>query len=389
MLRTLTVLALAATVGCTASEPEDALAPRKREVLLALTDAVLLPQLQDVRDRAVELETATAAYAGEVTEPNRSAARSAWRATMVAWQSVEAALIGPGAAAGSGPGGEDLGLEIHSWPETNRCRMDQETVAESFRSVEQLRSEDMNVRGLDALEVLLFVEDTANACPPQDPINAEGTWDAIGPEGVRARRAAYAATLAVLVRERAEAILAGWAGADGFRAELAEAGLGSLLFPTAQLAVSNLAGSLFYLESEVLDMKIGDPSGLRMASRPRCEAPPCPDDLESSIAAHSRDNVAANLAGARAVVVGAPVGLDDLLDDLGAGSTAADLTSALDDAAAAVEAVEPSLEAALTDDPETVEAAFAALQAVVVILETDFAAALDFSPPAPPVGDND
>src|SRR5690606_29393153 len=106
----------------------------------------------------------------------------AWREAMVLWQRAELTQLGPTGLMGSVLAGEDLRDEIYSWPLVNPCRIDQELVAKSYEDTDQLASALINLRGLDALEYLLFHDGPGNACAATVSINKDGSWDAIAPE---------------------------------------------------------------------------------------------------------------------------------------------------------------------------------------------------------------
>jgi predicted lipoprotein len=401
MKRAVPLLLLALTIpacGENGGGTADALAEDTRAVL-ATVAAVVEERLTLFRDRAVALEAAATAYAAAPEDTAlQSAARTAWSDAMEPWQELEVLQIGPAGEPLDGDvgslGGQDLRNEIYSWPSTNLCRIDQEVVEGAYADGDAfLAAELTNVRGLDAMEYLLFAPTTENDCTPLDPINAEGTWAALGDAEVTARRAAFAATLAAGVRAQADALHAAWFGADGaggaFADELRTAGDTSTLFLTAQLALEDLSSQLLYLDVAVKDMKVGDPSGLRMSAMRACEAPPCPELLESPFAERSLEHIRANVAGFAAVFRGTETqpGLSELLVAAGADATAAQMTTDLAASEAAFAAASSPLADAL--DTQPVADGFAALDRLMDGFRTGYTSALDVRLPSGPVGDND
>lgn len=369
----------------------DTLAGRKREILAALGENVFRPAYASFADAAAALETATAAYAADRSEANRDAARQAWIDAMAIWEEAEVFLFGP---AGPPPGvttdfaGEMMLRDaIYSFPFTTTCRIDQETVEEVFADPDAFASENVNVRGLDALEYLLFVESTENTCGPTATINSEGTWAALGADGVVERRARYAASLAVLVSRAAVALRDAWAPSGGdFVQALRTAGQEGSPFASAQAALNELGTAMLYIDNYVKDMKLGEPAGLYM-----CTTGSCVDleQLESRRSARSKEHLLANVRAFRRVFLGgepggAELGLDDLLAEVGAGELAQRLESALDDAIAAIEALDGTLEEAIASDPAGVMAAHEALATASRLFKIDVFSALDIEPQGVP-----
>jgi predicted lipoprotein len=369
----------------------DTLAGRKREILAHLGETVMLATYRDFATAAAALETATAAYSADPSDANRTAAQDAWRAAIAAWQAAEMFQLGPAGASGAMGvvGGQDLRPEIYSFPVTNTCRIDQETVESAHESPDAFATELVNVRGLDAMEYLLFVESTENTCAALSPINETGSWAALGADGVRARRARYANTLAILVRRHADALRDAWDPTGGdFVGQLATAGESGSQFPTARRALNDLAGAMLYIDTMTKDMKIGEPAGLV-----RCTATSCPEELESRWARLGKDAVLVNLRTFQRLYLGAPPGtdapgLDDLLLEIGAEALANQLRDAIAAAITAVEAVPGNLEDAIATDRAALQAAFDALTLVSRLFKMDLVTALDIELPSN-FGDND
>ena len=199
----------------------------KRELLASLGDNVILPTLRDFAQAASALETATATYAQSGSSDDRAAAQQAWRDAMSLWQRAEVMQIGPAGVMGDVAGGEDLRLQIYSYPLVNRCRVDQELVEGAYVDPGAFSNELVNVRGLDALEYLLFSDGQTNACAPQNDINSTGSWNGIVDQ-LAERRADYAASAAALVSSHADLLVRAWEPSEeNFLTELATAGSGS------------------------------------------------------------------------------------------------------------------------------------------------------------------
>ena len=75
---------------------------------------------------------------------------------MAAWQVVEVLRMGPAASSLTAVGGEDRRESIYSWPEVDRCPLDQITVAGGWAATGFFDTGDEEAYGLAAIEVLLF-----------------------------------------------------------------------------------------------------------------------------------------------------------------------------------------------------------------------------------------
>lgn len=386
---TCALVALAVSCDGATGAPDaggDALADRKREVLASLGANVILPTYRDFAAEAAALVTATDALAADPSEANRAAAQEAWVAAMSVWQRAEMFPMGMAGMSGTTGvvGGMDLRDEIYSFPYTNTCRVDEETVEQAYADVDAFATEPVDVRGLDELEYLLFAPSAANTCAETDAINAEGTWAALGDAEVSARRAVYAQTLAAIVKRHADALVSGWDPEGGdFLGALSRAGEPGSPFRSAQHGLSDLAGPMIqYADKMMKDMKVGEPAGILA-----CATGTCIEQLESRWSHRSKEQVLINLRTLQALVLGAPpgteaLGVDDLLNDVGASEAATQLTEAIDGAIAAVEAIEGDLATAIASDPAAVMAAYDAMGMAVTLLKSDLVSILDIELPA-------
>ncbi len=380
-------LTLASCSGDGAPSDTGPEADARRQVLAAFADDVVVPRLARFRGDAAALETAAQAWAAAPADATaRGAAQAAFVDAMDTWQELEVLQVGPAGTTGDIEGGQGLRDEIYSWPTTNACRVDQETIEDAAATPDGLRSELVNVRGLDALERLLFVVDETTACPSSSPLILDGLWEAVAatPGDVTARRASYAASAATLVRERAEELEAAWTG--GFRDELATAGAGSVVYRTSLDALNGVSDALFYLEGITVNVKIAEPAGLS-----GCEtADTCPEARESLFADRSLANIQANYRGYVAGFRGGEgMGLDQLLRDVGASDLADRMDAAIVTADPVVEGLSGTLPALLEADPQGLDPAFNAIQDVVRLQRTELVSVFNLRLPQSVAADND
>ena len=349
----------------------------------SLARDVMLPRYRDFSAAAVALEEATATASSTPAPETLEAARNAWRDAMDLWQELEAMQVGPAGLADRTTAGEDLRDEIYSWPIVNACRVDQELVSGDYANVDAFASELINVRGLDAMEYLLFYEGTTNACESLSAINRDGTWDAVVDE-IPARRLAYAATAATLVRRSAELLVTRWD--ESFLDEITRAGMGSTAFASAQDALNAISDALFYIDVETKDMKLAEPGGLSDV----CAAD-CAYQRESLYANHSIPNVLHNLRGLQRIFDGADGGLgfDDLLVTVGHAELATAMSGAIADAIALIETVSDDIPTLLAANPDALVPLHAAVKAITDLLKTQLLTALDLEAPMRADTDND
>lgn len=322
------------------------------------------------------LVAATTAYASAPTDANRAAARTAWERSIDLWEQAELLRYGP-AAPFDTIGGQNLREGIYSWPDVNRCLIEQQVVS---RAYERPTFSDLSssTRGLAALEYLLFYEGADNACQATDAINATGTWAALSPDELRQRKATYARLIAVDLEANAQRLIAAW-HPNGFQNQVETAGLGSTLFPTQQVAFSVIAEGAFYLDTEVKDLRLGRPLGIV-----NCTAGTCPEALESQWADRGREHLRNNMRGLRTLMEGCAAGnnqgFDDRLEAAGAGALATQLRADLDAADAAINAIPgTSLRQALANDPASLRRAHTAIKELTDFLKMEFSTTLQIT----------
>lgn len=306
------------------------------EASLQQIDAQVRATLEQFRNDATELREAARTFALDPNTGDRAPVQIAWRAAMATWQRAELFRFGP-AADVSLPDGTGLADQVYSWVvSTNACRVDQETSAASYSQLENVREQAINVRGLDALEYLIFNDSEDNRCLPNAAINSSGEWDDLG-DGLPLRRAAHAAILADDLEQSAEELLEAWDNTGG----LAD----SESFDTPLDATAAVVGAMLYLDTATKDRKVGVPAGLV-----NCAAETCPEDVESKFAGVSRENIRGNLEGLQLLLGTEGYGISDQLIDVGASQLATDLDNATQ---AALDAVDDLGEVTLRDALES------------------------------------
>lgn len=368
----------------------------RNAMLLNLAQNVVLPSYRQFEVQAQDLVTQTQEWADAIRNAGNvsqelSEAQQAWRSSMDLWQELELYQFGPEGPATQVVGGQDLREEIYSFPITNTCRVDQETVENNFPNANFTDNELTNVYGFDALEYLLFNASTQNNCPPQADINSNGSWDALVNSGdLDQRRADYAVVVAQDILANATALKNAWeAGQGDFSAQFSLAGLNGSVYPSAQAAANDVFAGMFYLDLLTKDVKLGRPAGVIGATTVD------PSQVESFYARRSKEHVLANLRAFRKLYLGndpadpARPGFDDWLVAVGANQLAMDLQTAIDDAISAVQNIPGTLHDAVTNDLASVQSAIDAIRVITNFLKAQFPSVLNLSVPNQGAGDND
>ncbi len=343
----------------------------------------------EIATSAAAFDSAAATYDSSPTEENLTAARAAWKQTIDLWQQAEVLRVGP-AGPTTLPEGQGLRDYVYSWPLVSRCLVEQGLVNQKYDDDNFAQVALVNTRGLAAAEYLLFYEGTDNACSASASINSQGTWAALGADGLAERKRAYAAVTARDVADQTAAISQAWAGSGGFAELLSAAGASGSPFDSDQAGLNAVSDGLFYLEKEVKDLKLGKPLGIS----DECPEVSCLPDVESQYARVARDHIKNNLIGFQRIYEGcdsAPgAGFDDLLRTLGATELADRMSADLEAAIVAADKLPGAdLIAGIERDKAAVEGLHAAVKRVTDQLKTEFVTVLDLDLPQNVEGDND
>jgi predicted lipoprotein len=375
------LVATSVFVACGASSgPNEPPAPGdpalRAEILRNLGEEFILVRLQEFEATAKELLDDVSAYEETGDDGAREVAQQSFQTAMRLWQNIEEMQLGP--LATQVRGGDELRVQIYSWPTTNTCRIDQILVDNDF-SKSSLEQTEVNSRGLDALEYLLFTDNPENTCSDLVDINADGTWAALETDDLQARRRGYAKSAASLVADLAVVTLETYSMDDGFVSELVSAGSGSTVYSSSQDAFNDWATALFYLDTETKDMKLAQPAGIMDCPGTECL-------VESPFSGDSLDHIVTNLRSFDLQFFGGTrpddgAGLDDLLIDIGHAEVAHELADKIDLAYEALAQIEAPLSSAVNNDDQDaiIQAGFDALKAVTDLFKTQIMSLLSLS----------
>ena len=332
------------------------------------------------------LEQLEAAHvAGEDVTELHTEAQAQWVNTMAVWAELDVMQIGPQASSLSAVSGGDIRDEIYSWPSSvNACRVDQITADESYQEDNFFTENLVNGYGLDALEQLLFA-DLETTCPVQVPPVSDGAWDALGEDGIALNRVRYAQVLSAELEAQAADLSETWSSDAGdYSGALARTTIDTP-YASDQESLNAVFDALFFLEKITKDVKLAKPMGLL-----DCSDDTCPENVEGVLSQSGLISIEANIIGFSQLFHGADgVGFDDLLVEVGHGDLSEQISVDIDEALAALDAIEGPLDEAITERYEQVDAFYMELQDVTSALKGDLATVLALQIPSEAAGDND
>ncbi len=372
---TLGLLGLGVAYSCSTDTAPDRVpfSPERQEVLRSAADCSLR-LAADFEETAKRLSEELDAYAEDPDDTDqRDEARTAWAAAMQSWQVAEVAQFGPAGRTGSvesggAVGGMDLRDQIYSWPLINSCRIDRALVESEYE--DSVSALEINAKGLDALEYLLFSDGDDSTCPATVDIIADGTWDEV--DDLDGRRADYAAAIGKELLNKAEELHEAWSeDGDDFYTNLVEAGQ-SGSYPSQADALDAVVRALIQVDVVVKDLKLAEPMGLGVS----CTDEQCPEDFEHQFAAVSKTSITSNIEGFSRMYHGCEAeayAFDELLKDTDAESIDAEIQAALrriDDALSDID--DDDLRIAQTEQREELDELYAAVKSLTDILKNEF-----------------
>lgn len=330
MIRTLCVGLLAALVfalmvGC-GEEPAS-----ETDVLVSLTDEVVLPGYKTAASELDELRQALDTLCAAPSQPLLDQARSAWREARVAWSYTS--------AWGFGPLMDRRSLRQIDWSPVEPERIESMLVERPATSDDDVRNVlSSTQRGLGAIEYLLFDDAALPRLSEQS-----------------SPRCAYLTALGRVAASELGAVLHEWDVAretgPPYKDFLTGRSSSSML---TSAAVAEVVRTQVFLARAIMDMKLGGVLGIR-------GDPSDPSAFSDGPGQNALEEIRAELQGMRDVYVGA-----NLDGSLGISHLVAPLSSEADqrmrghfnDVLTAVAVVEGPLGVAASDRPDQVQAVF-------------------------------
>lgn len=241
----------------------------QREAIDNYVNGYIIPTLRALDSAAGTLDSSVNALVAAPSASGLQAARNAWVATRVPWETSETALFGPVDFYGFDPA-------MDSWP-VNKTDLD--TVLNSGQTLSEgtVASFDNALKGFHTIEYLLY----GNA----------GEKEA---SQITAREGEYLLATTGDLKNVTASLLAAWvSGYNGqapYASEVVKAGQGSTTFPSENSAVEQFVRGVIGICDEVANGKIADPFAQRN-----------PNIVESQFSGNSLADFANNIRGANDV----------------------------------------------------------------------------------------
>ncbi len=306
-----------------------------------LADHVIMPNLGQLNENSKELAHSLEELCSAPEASTLSIAREDWKQTQAILKRLEPFNIGPYMT-------EQFEAMIDFWPARPQT-IEEEIAAEENFSPESLSSLGVSLRGLPAIEYMLF--------SPSE--SSEALELLTGPEG--STRCSLLVAQGIDLQNNTENLQKSWSTEGGnYYSKFIHAGENSEAFPMAQDLIDKLINQLSNFCEYAKDNKLGAPLGLKSGGLAR------PELVESPFSQESISNLINNVAGIQAIFSGETeygngMGLYSLIvyhDP----STAEKLKEQLENARLALLAIQIPLDEAVLDVPVKVENAYNAIR---------------------------
>ncbi|MBX9766080.1 MAG: imelysin family protein [Bdellovibrionales bacterium] len=238
------------------------------------------------------------------------AAQEAWRNVMLSYHFLEGAPIGLLSDV-------TFRQSIYSWPGSNLCGIDKQVVARVESAGTPVASLLYTMKGLLAIEYLLFESSLETECNPRAITSKEAVeWTKKSDSSKRTDRLKFASQLAKDLLVQVQKLEAYWSPTG---ANFTKSMVDGSAYPTLKDATTALSDSLFSIEI-AKDRRLGKPLGLHKDCL-NVEKK-CPEDIEHLWSKISFQAIDAQLSGLEAVFFGRSkslegFGFDDFLKSLG------------------------------------------------------------------------
>ena len=342
---TLSVL-LALAIGCGSGAPDE------KEVLISLTDSLIVPGYEAASDAAHELRNALDNLCSGPSDSALSEAQQAWRDARAPWMRSEATWFGPVM--------DRRSVRLVDWPQIEPERIEAILDRDAPITEDDVQNRLASTqRGLGAIEYLLFSDDSLE--PLQDPSSA---------------RCDYLTALGRVVESESNAILAEWNiernGLSVYSSFFTSRSDSSL---TADQAVAELVRTQVFLIRTIVDMRLAGALGLR-------DGEPDPSAIPGGNGYNALSDLRNEILGMRDMYVGheesGGSGISDIVLGLSS-ETDERMREHFTNALAAIDAVGPPLRVAIEERPEQVRAAYDRLSELQRTLNTEVVSLLGVS----------
>lgn len=373
----------------------------EKALIVNLVDNIITPTFEGFATQTSTHLTKVSEYCAVESDSEKTdaeketalvAAQQSWRDAMVIWQHAELMQLGPL----TDDDGQLRNL-IYAWPAKSLCGVDQDVVYFEDGQINKDPSKPYDIalrtatrRGLTSLEHLLFSTNYDHSCSIANEALAD--WNARTVAARKVSRCNFAVEVSKDLNANAELLVEKWLAADGYAVALKNAGEPGNQFESAHKAVNVISDALFYMTEQLKDKKLGLPLGYESNS---CGLEACPQDVESSIANHSLENVLANINAFEKLFTGNGenaqnnTGFDDFLVEENGTDTRDLMLKGIADSKAAATAITGDLQQALVNENEKVVQTHNKVKDITDQLKHDFINKLALELPKSSAGDND
>ena len=330
--------------ACASSGPSDG------DVLISLTDEVIVPAYEAVARDMARLDQDTRVLCDAPGEVSLEAARQSWRAARASWMRSEATWTGPVM--------DRRSISLLDWSPVDSSGIDRLLADPAPVSASDVRDIlASNQRGFGAIEYVLFAN------------------DALGNPDGSTRRCSYLAALTTVAREETEAILAAWT--DGTESQSPYRDFFSDRSDLAMLpgaAVAEVVRTQFFLIRDMVDMRLASSLGLR-------DGEPDLSAVPGTAADNGLRDLRDEVLGMQVVYEGSGqdgLGLSDLILPLSE-ETDRRVRDQLYAAIAAIDSVQGTLRSAIVERPDQVRTVYDRLVDVQRTIATEVVSLLGVS----------
>ena len=324
--------------------------PSDKDVLISLTDDVIVPAYQDLEQGTAQLQQSVGVLCSAPSAGSLAAARQSWRTARTAWMHSEAMWFGPVV--------DRRSTGLLDWSPTDTAGIDESLswgAAPTIYEAREVLASDR--RGFGAMEHLLFGSDVL--ADPSRSVTA----------------CAYLTSLAAITQDETAAILAEWVeGTEGRPAHKDyfsdRADVSSL--PSA--AIAEVVRTQYFLIRDIVDMRLAEAMGLR-------EDPADLSAIPGNATDNGLDDVRNELMGMRAIYEGSGaegLGISHLVSQLSE-ETDARLKEQFSAAFAAIEAINGPFRDTLTQPTPQLQTLYDRLSDVQRTIGTEVVSLLGVS----------
>ena len=334
---------LLAATACSGEPP-----PSRQDVLVALTETVIVPQFKSVADEMNNLREALETLCASPSAENLRSAREAWRDARAPWMQSQAMWFGPVM--------DRRSRSLVDWSPVNGERIEATLASRDAIAAADVRDFlGSTQRGLGAIEYLIFGDD------------AKIVASLGGPQALRCQ---YLVALGDVVASETDGVLADWTGSDsdssGYDAYFNGTAPVALL---DENAVAELVRTWVFLIRSVTDMGLGQALGVDGGV-------PDPDAVPGGLGNNAVANLRNQVLGMQLVYVGgggggsASMGLSALVRPL-SNDTDTRMRDGLVHALAAIDLLEGPLLTSIAADPAPAQTTYRRLKELQRVLNTE------------------